>query len=187
MISFSSSVYIVSTYILHVKFNDSCVISVSTRACMRSFLYKRHGAEDVREVFSLAIHYQSYRTYRKRSDLQIIYHRVQYRSHVQHCITRLLEYLQILLKGPTASQKNTEGKMALMEALNTASVVYSDGLSERSSCYDYCSSSVECSPGHSPSHRSLDHSNRLIMNDKDKGIYNSLGSSSSPHGKVRIA
>lgn len=122
----------------------------------------------------------------KRSDLQIIYHRVQYRSHVQHCITRLLEYLQILLKGPTASQNNAEGKMALMEALNTASVVYSDGLSERSSCYDYCSSSVECSPGHSPSHRSLDHSNRLIMNDKDKGIYNSLGSSSSPHGKVRI-
>jgi len=48
MISFSSSVYIVSTYILHVKFNDSCVISVSTRACMRPFLYKRHGAEDAR-------------------------------------------------------------------------------------------------------------------------------------------
>lgn len=58
MISFSSSVYNVSTYILHVKFNDSCVISVSTRACMRWFLYKRHGAEDAREVFSLAIHYQ---------------------------------------------------------------------------------------------------------------------------------
>ena len=71
--------------------------------------------------------------------------------------------------------------MALIEALNTASVVYSDGFSERSSHCDYCSS-VESSLQYNPDYTSRD--SHLVMNDRDKTIYNSLGSSSSPAGKV---
>lgn len=73
--------------------------------------------------------------------------------------------------------------MALIEALSTARVVYSDGFSERSSYVDYCSS-VESSLQYNPDHTSRD--SHLVMNDRDKGIYNSLGSSSSPAGKVRV-
>ena len=75
--------------------------------------------------------------------------------------------------------------MALIEALNTASVVYSDGFSERSSHCDYCSSvesSLQYNPDYNPDYTSRD--SHLVMNDRDKSIYNSLGSSSSPAGKV---
>lgn len=73
--------------------------------------------------------------------------------------------------------------MELIEALSTAGVVYSDGFSERSSYVDYCSS-VESSLQYNPDHTSRD--SHLVMNDRDKGIYNSLGSSSSPAGKVKV-
>ena len=130
-----------------------------------------------RYLFSLAIHYPSYHTYQSEA----ICKQIILPSDTDPTFGFALQSYS-----STAFQNNAvRGEMALMEALNTASVVYSDGLSQRSSCYDYCSGSLECPPEHSPGHRSLDHSNRLIMNDKDKGIYNSLGSSSSPHGKVR--
>lgn len=60
--------------------------------------------------------------------------------------------------------------------------------------HDYTASSTEATPQHSPATvrrtSSLPRSNRggnsLVMNDRDKGIYNSLGSSSSSSGKVYI-
>ena len=71
--------------------------------------------------------------------------------------------------------------MALIAAVRTASVVYSDGLSERSLYCNYCSL-VESLLQHNPDHTSRD--SHLVMNDRDKGIYNSLGSSSSLTGIV---
>ena len=58
--------------------------------------------------------------------------------------------------------------------------------------HDYTASSTEVTPQHSPATvrrtSSLPRSNRggssMVMNDRDKGIYNSLGSSSSSSGKV---
>ena len=59
--------------------------------------------------------------------------------------------------------------------------------------HDYTASSTESTPQHSPATvrrtSSLPRSNRgssMVMNDRDKGIYNSLGSSSSSSGKVRV-
>ena len=60
--------------------------------------------------------------------------------------------------------------------------------------HDYTASSTEVTPQHSPATvrrtSSLPRSNRggssMVMNDRDKGIYNSLGSSSSSSGKVLI-
>ena len=71
--------------------------------------------------------------------------------------------------------------MALIAALNTTSVVYSDGFPERSLYCNYCSL-VESLLQHNPDHISRD--SHLVMNDRDKGIYNSLGSSSSLAGIV---
>lgn len=57
--------------------------------------------------------------------------------------------------------------------------------------HDYTATSTEATPEHSPTTvrrtSSLPRSNRggnLVMNDRDKGIYNALGSSSSSSGKV---
>ena len=58
--------------------------------------------------------------------------------------------------------------------------------------HDYTASSAEVTPQHSPAivrrSSSLPRSSRggsgMVMNDRDKGIYNSLGSSSSSSGKV---
>lgn len=57
--------------------------------------------------------------------------------------------------------------------------------------HDYTASSTESTPQHSPATvrrtSSLTSANRgknQVMNDRDKGIYNALGSSSSPTGKV---
>lgn len=57
--------------------------------------------------------------------------------------------------------------------------------------HDYTVSSTESTPQHSPATvrrtSSLTRGNRgrnQVMNDRDKGIYNALGSSSSPSGKV---
>ena len=58
--------------------------------------------------------------------------------------------------------------------------------------HDYTASSTEVTPQHSPTTvrrtsslpRSSRGGNSMVMNDRDKGIYNSLGSSSSSSGKV---
>ena len=71
--------------------------------------------------------------------------------------------------------------MALIEALSSASVVYSDSFLERSSYCNYCSL-MESLVQHNPDHTSRD--SHLVMNNRDKGIYNSLGSSSSLAGIV---
>lgn len=59
--------------------------------------------------------------------------------------------------------------------------------------HDYTASSTEATPQHSPATvrrtSSLPRPNpgsHLVMNDRDKGIYNALGSSSSSSGKVSI-
>lgn len=102
---------------------------------------------------------------------------------------------------------------ALMEAITTSTAIYSDRgetVSEVTSGYDseetgsdYYASSLDGSPYPSPAHvmvrpepqhtvRSYDREtrrtrgSRFVMNDRDKGIYNSLGSSSSAAGKVTI-
>ena len=71
----------------------------------------------------------------------------------------------------------------LEEMIATSRVVYSDSYSEESS---YCSSSAENSPVRSGpgAVTSRRRPSRTVMNDRDKGIYNSLGSSSSSSGKV---
>ena len=71
--------------------------------------------------------------------------------------------------------------MAQIASVRTASVVYGDGFSERSSYCNYCSL-VESLLQHNPDHTSRD--SHLVMNDRDKGIYSSLGSSSSLAGIV---
>ena len=57
--------------------------------------------------------------------------------------------------------------------------------------HDYTASSTEATPQHSPatvrrtsSLPRSNHGGHLVMNDRDKGIYNALGSSSSSAGKV---
>lgn len=74
-------------------------------------------------------------------------------------------------------------KMSLEEIIATSTVLYSDGLSD--SYCSYCASSKESSPAHTRNPRAL--GTRMVMDDKDKTIYNSLGSSSSTAGKVIIA
>ena len=57
--------------------------------------------------------------------------------------------------------------------------------------HDYTTSSTEGTPQHSPSSvrrtsslSRINHGSNQVMSDRDKGIYNALGSSSSPSGKV---
>ena len=75
-----------------------------------------------------------------------------------------------------------------MEAFTTSAVIYSD---QRPTPQDYSSRSVESSPSHIPQYRQRSHSHSAgsspVMNDADKTIYNSLGSTSSPAGKVQTA
>lgn len=71
--------------------------------------------------------------------------------------------------------------MSLEEIIATSTVLYSDALSD--SYRSYCASSEESSPAHMPSRKPRALGTRMVMNDKDKTIYNSLGSSSSPAGK----
>ncbi len=69
------------------------------------------------------------------------------------------------------------------EAITTTRVVctdsYSDGSSYREGSLEtsFFPDGARASPG--------GRGERAVMNDKDKAIYNSLGSSSSPRGKVR--
>ena len=76
------------------------------------------------------------------------------------------------------------GRMSLEEIIATSTVLYSDALSD--SYRSYCASSEESSPAHMPSRKPRALGTRMVMNDKDKTIYNSLGSSSSPAGKVML-
>ena len=93
----------------------------------------------------------------------------------------------------------------------TSRALYSDGgetVSELTSEFgseetssEYYASSLDISPYPSPAHVMMRsepqpttaqayydkvRSDRFVMNDRDKTIYNSLGSSSSPAGKVRV-
>ena len=61
--------------------------------------------------------------------------------------------------------------MAPIAAVRTASVVYSDGFSERSSYCNYCSL-VESLLQHNPDHTSRD--SHLVINDRDKGSLGEL-------------
>ena len=62
--------------------------------------------------------------------------------------------------GDLSTFETSANIMALIEALSTTSVVYSDGFLERSSCCDYCSL-VQ----HNPDHTNCD--SHLVMNDRD--------------------
>lgn len=74
--------------------------------------------------------------------------------------------------------------LRFMEAFTTSAVIYSD---QRPTPQDYSSRSLEASPSHIPQYRYHSHSHGAVMNDTDKTIYNSLGSTSSPAGKVQNA
>ena len=74
--------------------------------------------------------------------------------------------------------------MSLKEEFATASVLYSDRFSDSCSSddCDYYASPVESPTSIRPPGQYR--GSKMVMNDKDKRIYNSLGSSSSPGGKV---
>lgn len=73
---------------------------------------------------------------------------------------------------------------SILEALATSTVVYSDAGSEITTSSDFTVSSPEGSPEHIIELLPNAKDCRMVMNDKDKSIYNSLGSSSSPLGKL---
>ena len=102
---------------------------------------------------------------------------------------------------PLMAQILEEGGQYYTSATMSSRLAYSDvgsvgdltSYSTPREFHDYTASSTEVTPQHSPSAvrrtSSLPRSNRggssMVMNDRDKGIYNSLGSSSSSSGKVR--